>query len=1308
MAEIPEEFTETYGFHLDSHKDGVKLFEKPVDFDNDRAAHSPLSLLAVGNLKKVYIASNFSQVVIGHVETLEEDRKYFDIGQTTIVAISADNEHVFVVTEGTLKRAPTDELFQGKETFNELQKNVKNFKTSPTVPDLSAALLDSGVLSILKGDQIVHSLDNVDCFSWDLDGTTIGTAIGAEFAVYKPDGTKVSSYTSDEKINDLVSLQSGQWLLQSNPPDEDPIYKLLVNDAGSFNTLEVPLAPPFGEVERVQQMYFSHLQNWINGTTMTLVSTSLATEIASFETKGGQTKLMAHANDTDRAELPVDDKSGDDTLPVGMAVDVTGTSRVVKEPCLGVEEANGVLPRLFCLNHLGHLVVWDVFESHHILNDGLSLERALPQLKSVEVSPAKSESASLGAFSAPAKVDPVTKGPFSAPPIAELKAEQSKPAAPPASPYKSTIGSTPSSGFGQLGFGANLSGGFGQSGFGQSGFGQSGFGQSGFGQKSETQKSSEVKSGFGSYASKGTESKSSPFGNTSASNDIFGDSSNAKPFGSTTESKSIFGDSSNAKPFGSTTETKSIFGASLETKPIGSSLETKPFGSSSETKPFGSTSETKPFGSSEKKSIFGNPTDAKPFGLSSQTSSAFGTPSSAQPFGSSSDSKPFGQPALPGASPTPSSSDLVPSQPKSSFIVSSESESEDSASNSDTSSEEKPGFEASQKPFGFGLKPSLGSVAASSPISQLGDQKQTEESQSAKHADLSSGLNKLSVNQSEKESSASESEGQASSSGSESEASASSIGKPSADKEISSKLSPFGKLASRQLESSSGVNESKLHDRETTGFGGFFKPGLTETSNEKPGFFGQQSSEKPSHFPSLSGQEKTQEEDISSGVDHEVNSKIAETRSKGPERVPQRSSPFDVLKKSSVSTSESEKAAPLPPKHVEGLEESLTRDQLAEGSKKSVEPERGLLELLTIDMSGSQSGASKDSLAEKPSSSIKSQPADTPEASEESSSPEILPSSESRSVTPAGNEEVAERPVSEGSVPPTKDSSVSKAPATAPLSIGKALLSVKESTPDEFDDAPPLDEVEIRVFGQLGKGENTGTKVEQEMRLVLQTTEAISKVFRLNAKKVNDRIRALDYDKDPTDYRRLGTAKVIRAEAEKKTPEAQLILKVARDLNARMEEVMDLANQSEEKRKSCERLVLQVAKFEKSLSSENVKDRPLEIRGEMLKLRLREKLRKIESLYEEALEKLVPLSLEQSSDSSLVEKLEEAAFEISAKLHRHLKDIARIEEDINELQGIKLLTDGKVQRTVALRSLGESKWAWARQLANTTVVEDLL
>lgn len=1300
MAEIPEEFTETYGFHLDSHKDGVKLFEKPVDFDNDRAAHSPLSLLAVGNLKKVYIASNISQVVVGHVETLEEDRKYFDIEQTTIVAISADNEHVYVVTEGTLKRAPTDELLQGKETFHELQKNVKHFKTSPTVPDLSAALLDSGVLSILKGDQIVHSLDNVDCFAWDLDGTGVGTATGAEFAVYKPDGTNVSSYTSDEKINDLVSLQSGQWLLQSNPPDEDPIYKLLVHNAGSFNTLEVPLAPPFGEVQRVQQMYFSHLQNWINGTTLTLVSTSLATEIASFESKGEQTKLMAHANDTDRAELPVDDKSGDDTLPVGMAVDVTGTSRVVKEPCLGVEEASGVLPRLFCLNHLGHLVVWDVFESNQILNDDLSLERALPQLKSVEVSPAKSESASLGAFSAPAKADPVTKGPFSAPPIAELKAEQSKPAAPPASPYKSTIGSTPSSGFGQLGFGANLSGGFGQSGFGQSGFGQSGFGQSGFGQsgfgqsgfgqKSETQKSSDVKSGFGSYASKSTESKSSPFGSTSASNDIFDGSSNAKPFGSTTESKSIFGDS-NAKPFGSTTESKSIFGASSETKP---------FGSSSETKPFGSSSETKPFGPSEKKSIFGNPTDAKPFGLSSQNSSAFGTPSSAQPFGSSSESKPFGQSALPGASPTPSSSDKVPSQPKSSFIVSSESESEDSASNSDPSSEKKPGFEASQRPFGFGLKPSLGSVAASSPFSQLGEQKQTEDIQSAKQANLSSGLNKLSVNQSEKKSSASESE---------SEASSSSIGKPSADKEISSKLAPFGKLASRQSESSSGVNESKLHDRETTGFGGFFKPGLTETSNEKPRLFGQQSSEKPSHFPSLSGQEKTQEEDISSGVDDEVNSKIAETRSKGPEGAPQRSSPFDVLKKSSVSTSESDKAGPLPPKHVEGLEESLTRGQPVEGSTKSVEPERGLLELLTKDiMGGSQSGASKDSLAEKPSSSIKSQPADTPEASKESSSPEIIPSSESRSVTPVGNEEVAGRPVSEGSVPPTKDSSVSKAPATAPLSIEKVLLSMKETTPDEFDDAPPLDEVEIRVFGQLGKGENTGTKVEQEMRLVLQTTEAISKVFRLNAKKVDDRIKALDYGKDPTDYRRLGTAKVIRAEAEKKSAEAQLILKIARDLNTRMEEVMDLANQSEEKRKSCERLVLQVAKFEKALSSENAKDRPLEIRGEMLKLRLREKLRKIESLYEEALEKLVPLSLEQSSDSSLVEKLEEAAFEISAKLHRHLKDIARIEEDINELQGRKLLTDRKVQRTVALRSLGESKWAWARQLANTTVVEDLL
>lgn len=1337
MAEIPEEFTETYGFHLDSHKDGVKLFDAPVDFGNSKVATLPLNLLAVGNIKKVYIASNTSQLVIGHVETLEEDRKYVDLDAITIVGISADNEYVYVVTNGTLNRVSTDELLLGGQTFTEMAKDVKNFKVSPTVPGLAAALLENGTLNVLKDDETVLSFENVDGFAWDLEGTAIGVVTKDEIAVYKPDGEKLSSYTVEESYNDIAAIHSGQWLLMNSPCPEDATYTLFSKDGSGFNTLDVPLAPPFGEVERVQQIYSTHLQNWINGKTLALVSTALATEIASIEYDGEESKLIAHANDTDRAELPVDDESGDDTLPVGMAVDVTGTTRVVKEPCLGVEEANGILPRLFCLNNNGMLIAWDVFESREIKNDGLSLERAIPQLKTVDIPVSKkSETVSLGPTSVPVKSDPVSLGPFSAPPIA--KEQTSKPSAPPASPFGSSrpsafglFGSEGSkgSGFGQSGFGKS---GFGQAGFGQSAFGQPGFGQSGFGQKQQTKGSGDVKSGFGSYASKNNalsgDAKSSPFGKTSASNDIFGSQSisneslkpsifgdsSTKPFGSSSESKDIFGSSSSTKPFGSTTDAKP-FGSTTEAKPFGSTTDAKPFGSTSERKPFGSTTDAKPFGSTSTKSIFGNPTDAKPLSLSSKPESSFGASSDAKPldafskpasafgssdtakpfgssstskplFGQSTDSKPFGQ--LSEAKPfgAPSSLSLFGSAPTSEKDKASLEAKQETNAPTDQSSGEP------QKPL-FGLP----SANKPSPFSKLEESKPSETPQDTKQSDLSSEVDKLSVKLAD-EKTASEKQ----------ESSQPLFGKP-VGSDAPQKLSLFGQ--SSQAEPKEETNKSSpfggfnapkdsSNDKQSP-FSGFIKPGLSSQSEgpqEKPAMFGSQSSDKTSPFASLKSPEKTQEEELSSGVDDEAPSKS---------EIPKKSSPFDVLKKELTETTE-QKSSPL--KDFDGLKENLPSEEAPPSSESS----QGVLsssELLEKDEVSSEK--------ENPASPgiDKSQPAAVPASLKKDASPDnkSLPSSRGSQSTSTSSNELnipSTLPFTEKKKPEVTTMDHSASQKTADQSQPAKAEDARPSSPsDDVSDAPPLNDVELRVFGHLGSQENKGTPVEKEMRLVLQTTDAMSKILRLNAKYLEDRIKALEYDQDPEDYRRLGAISSITKEASTKVVDGKSTVLAARELKKKMETLMKVAEDSEETRKLCERLVLQIAKFEKSFTPENIRDRPLEVRGEMLKLRLREKMKKVENLHAEVLEKLTPLLLERKSDAggtSLVERLEEATYEITSKINLYFKQITKIEKDINELQGSKLITDGKVQRSIPNESLQQTKWAWAKQLASSRVVQDEL
>lgn len=1336
MAEIPEEFTETYGFHLDSHKDGVKLFDAPVDFGNSKVATLPLNLLAVGNIKKVYIASNTSQLVIGHVETLEEDRKYVGLDSITTVGISADNEYVYVVTNGTLNRVSTDELLLGGQTFTEMVKNVKSFKASPTVLGLTAALLENGTLNVLKEDETVQSFENVKCFAWDLEGTAIGVATKDEIAIYKPDGEKLSSHPVEESYNDIVAIHSGQWLLMNSPSPDDATYTLFSKDGSGFSTLDVPLAPPFGEVERVQQIYSTHLQNWIDGKTLALVSTALATEIASIEYDGAECKLIAHANDTDRAELPVDDESGDDTLPVGMAVDVTGTTRVVKEPCLGVEEASGVLPRLFCLNNNGMLIVWDVFESREISNEGLSLERALPHLQTVEISASKkSDSVSLGPTSVPVKSDPVSRGPFSAPPIA--KEQTSKPSAPPASPFGSSQPSgfglhgsegSQGSGFGQAGFGKS---GFGQSGFGQSAFGQPAFGQSGFGQKQQTKGSEDVKSGFGSYASKNNalsgDAKSSPFSKTTASEDIFGSQntsneslkasifgdSNTKPFGSSSESKDIFAGSSSTKPFGSTTDAKP-FGSISGAKPFGSSTDAKPFGSNSETKPFGSTTNAKPFGSTTTKSIFGNPTDAKTSSLSSKQessfgatldakpletvskpASAFGSSGTSEPFGSSSTSKPlFGQQT--GSKPFGQLSEVKAFEVPSSL----------SNFGSAASEKDKPSLETKQETYALAdqssgelLKRSLFDLTSTnklSPFSKLEESKPSETPQDEQQSELSSEVDKLSVKLAD-EKAAPEKQ----------EISLSLFGKPV---EFSSpkRLSLSGQ--SSQVESEEekrdaspfgGFNPSKdsSNDKQSSS-GDFFKPGLSSQSEsqEKPTIFGSQSSDKTSNFASLKGPEKTQEEELSGGVDDEAQSKS---------EMPKKPSPFDVLKNELTEATE-QKSSPL--KDLDGLKENLPSNE-APASSESSQGVISSCELLERDevlsekekpaspgIDKSQPAAPSTSLNKDASLDIKSSPSSqgshsTSTSSNELNIPSTLPLTEKKELQVAMMDHSASQEAVNGNQP------------------AKAKDARPSSPSDVVSNPPPLNDVELRVFGRLGSQENKGTPVEREMRLVLQTTDAMSKILRLNAKNLEDRIKALEYDQDPEDYRRLGSISFITKKASTKVVESKSTVLAARELNKKIETLMKTAEESEETRKLCERLVLQIAKFEKSFTPENIRDRPLEVRGEMLKLRLREKMKKVENLRAEVLEKLTPLLLESGLDTggtSLVERLEEATYEITSKINLYFKQITKIEEEINELQGSKLITDGKVQRSIPNESFQQTKWAWAKQLSSTTVVQDEL
>lgn len=637
-----EEFTsEDVGFRLACEKDGVSLFSDPVEFENEIALQ-PLSLLAVGNSRGIYAASNTKSVGVGRLRDLDEGADALAgfhsvlLEDITYLRFDASNEKLYAVSGADLHVADVADLLQGSQTaFTKRNEGVVVVEPSPTQNTTIAYLTVDGTL-VAESNGSTASTSGVVSFCWDVSGSHLCIAQNSQFKVLNTKCEEVLSFSDLEAgtLSAIAAVDVNSWLLVGNTPEEeDPLHTLVLKKGSELSSLGVPLAPPFGDVERAQVFYSANLTNWVDGKTYTFMTSALSTEISTLES-GDQPQLITQINDVDRAELPMDDDSGDDTLPVGFAIDITGTDVVVPEPCMGVDEAKGVLPRILCLNNSGNLLIWHVFHVRGLQNNTLSLQRV-------------AETRSTPTFGASSAQSIAADNAAPKPAFGGLGFGQSTTTAP-------SLGVKPA--FGSLGFGQSTSTApsleakpaFGGLGFGQSttsapsleskpafgglGFGQStkapsletkpAFGSLGFGQSVTTTPALGFGGkplGFGSVA---TTTPAAPAPTAESSKLSFGTTgfaSNKSAFGSSGFGQSAKSSNQVTSSFGNYTSTSSGFGSiGSDASPFGASKAGNIFGGSSDTSlPFGAVTGSI-FGSSsnDQGSIFGSApakTEPSPF-----------------------------------------------------------------------------------------------------------------------------------------------------------------------------------------------------------------------------------------------------------------------------------------------------------------------------------------------------------------------------------------------------------------------------------------------------------------------------------------------------------------------------------------------------------------------------------------------------------------------------------------------------------------------------------------------------------------------
>ncbi|OBA20328.1 hypothetical protein METBIDRAFT_32341 [Metschnikowia bicuspidata var. bicuspidata NRRL YB-4993] len=487
--EVDEHFSDDLGFRLLTPRLGVRLFDRPVAFDQPPGSSRPLQLLHVGRQKHLYAASNGLSVGIGRLADLDSDalqiRAGFAVSPLASVSslrFDCTNDYLYAVAAGVPQKANVDAILAaGSAAFVPIgtHSDVCALEPSPVDPATYGVLDDTQTLRIVCG-AMETDVPGVLAFAWTHAGTGVAVLAGATFRLLDTQGLQVACHTLDgATLLSVATIDEDNWYVFAQAGvdgdgDDDEVHMLVSRTGGSLTARSFFLPPAYGAVARAPCMYVAAVHDWLKETVYAFIANGLNPEIATLEV-GPHTRTVL-LNDTDRAELPMDEASDEDTLPVGLALDLSGTHRTVRNPSPLIEQAVGVLPRLLCLNNTGCLLAWDVFHVSAVRGGSLDLARAVSRLPAVAPVAA--------AQPGPAAPTPITLNKFAESLGAELSSLATPDVLKPAGP--SLMLPTPAAlGFGSTSFGEPKPGKppmFGSSDFGSNAPGSAAaFGGTGFG-----------------------------------------------------------------------------------------------------------------------------------------------------------------------------------------------------------------------------------------------------------------------------------------------------------------------------------------------------------------------------------------------------------------------------------------------------------------------------------------------------------------------------------------------------------------------------------------------------------------------------------------------------------------------------------------------------------------------------------------------------------------------------------------------------------------------------------------------------------
>lgn len=404
---LQEEVTDDWGYvSLIGADEGLDFIE-PYESLPGRSCR----LFAISNLHNVYVSAGSKGIIAGKLSDLRESAvqgqspqgerfeypltiRHFEFScDEKILAIVADDENGSISFFSVEDFASSGTVGQPISTVQ--SKSVRDIQARPTNPYEYAVLHDDGDLCILnsKTGQFKFLEKNISAMSWATRGKTllVGRRSNGCIAQYRAEGELTVSIAKPSWLPGTVYPISLNWLddkrfiavyaepaTEGDDDEERSVSAFLVEKDAHNNAvwsqIESPCTPAMEpDTSRDDWWMSTVLRNWV-GEHQILVN--LVSAVSPDITLVSAKSSFIIKDDTEKAGLPFTE---DDTLPIGVALDISSTTEVAN-PTQGVEKSSP-LPILWILNNEGNLSAWHMVYKPGLRNGTVSLANAMAEFK---------------------------------------------------------------------------------------------------------------------------------------------------------------------------------------------------------------------------------------------------------------------------------------------------------------------------------------------------------------------------------------------------------------------------------------------------------------------------------------------------------------------------------------------------------------------------------------------------------------------------------------------------------------------------------------------------------------------------------------------------------------------------------------------------------------------------------------------------------------------------------------------------------------------------------------------------------------